>query len=470
MPTVQPTKPRDVITVIARGWKLMVGCAVAFGLIALAACMMQEPKYEATATLFVTSSGRSDTPSVPYENVMGSAMVVGSYARLAYSDAVLKPALKTAGLDMTVDRARSALRTQIIPETIMFTVSAREHDPEVARRFADAVAQSIIDRVAALETPNGGGKPISRVTVVTPATINPHPVTPMTLINVALAMVGGLFVGVVLVLTRERLNNTVRDDQDIEKAVGTRLLGSIPHDGDLGHAEIVDFDGPQTAAAGAFRQLRTALSVAHSERSLVTILVTSPRDGEGKSTIALNAAAALAESGSSVVVVDTDFGNAAVAARTGNGAGPGLVDAIRTQIPPLQRSVIDGLNVIGTGSPNGDDPADLLASESCGTFFKHLAGSFDYVIVDSPALLDGPVAETVARWADGVLLVARRGGSKISDCDGSITRLADLGTELVGVVLNDVRSPQSSQRTFRSRRLIRSPHAQWVQWRATTHH
>lgn len=442
MPTVRLTAPRDAVNVLVRGWKLIAACAVAFGLLALGVSVAQEPKYEASATLYVSASGRKDTPSVPYENVMGAGLIVGSYAKLAYVDAVLGPALKAAGLDMTMDQAKTALRTQIIPETVMFTVGARDHDREVARRFADAVARSIIDRVAALETPNGGGSPISRLTVVTPATVNPHPVSPMTLINVVLAIVGGLLAGVALILTRERLNNTIRDDQDIEKAVGTRLLGRIPHDGDLSHAEIVDFDGPQTAAAGAFRQLRTALTVAHSERSLVTILVTSPRDGEGKSTVALNTAAALAESGSSVVVVDTDFGNAAVAARTGNGTGPGLVDAIRTQIPPLQRSVIDGMNVIGTGSPNGDDPADLLASESCGTFFRNLAGSFDYVIVDSPALLDSPVAETVARWADGVLLVARRGGSKISDCDGSITRLADLGTELVGVVLNDVRLPK----------------------------
>jgi polysaccharide biosynthesis transport protein len=95
-----------------------------------------------------------------------------------------------------------------------------------------------------------------------------------------------------------------------------------------------------------------------------------------------------------------------VARRTGNGEVPGLADAIHSQVPPLQLSAmaIDGLKLIGAGRMRDHDPADLLASSACGTFF-----------VDSPSLFDGPEAEAAARWADGVLLVTRRGGSKISD-------------------------------------------------------
>jgi polysaccharide biosynthesis transport protein len=110
-------------------------------------------------------------------------------------------------------------------------------------------------------------------------------------LDVVLATIGGLLVGVAAALTRERLNNTVRDEQDIEKVVGARPLGRIPHDETLGAARTIDFGASRTTAAGAFRHLRTALSVAHSERSHATILVTSPRECEGKSTVALNLAA-----------------------------------------------------------------------------------------------------------------------------------------------------------------------------------
>src|SRR6202048_5629747 len=117
MPTVSHIATRDVITVLIRGWKLIVGCAVAFGLIALTFCLLQKPVYQAPVTLFVTSVGNGQGPSGPYENAMGSSMLVGSYAKLAYSDTVLVPAVKAAGLTMTLDQAMTALSTPIAPET-----------------------------------------------------------------------------------------------------------------------------------------------------------------------------------------------------------------------------------------------------------------------------------------------------------------------------------------------------------------
>jgi capsular exopolysaccharide synthesis family protein len=437
-----------VITVVIRGWKIIVACAVAFGLIALILCLLQKPVYEATVTLYVTSGTNGQGPASPYEELMGAAGRTTSYAKLTYSDAVLAGAVKTSGVKMTVDQARNAVSSQIVPESEMFTVSARDQNREVAQRFASAVADSLSNTIADLEVPNGGSEPTTRLTIVTPATLNPEPVSPTTLMNVTLSTLGGLLAGVAAALTRERLNNTVRDERDIEKVVGVRPLGHIPHDKTLGAALTIDFGGPGTAAAGAFRHLRTALSVAHSERSPATFLVTSPREGEGKSTVALNLAAAFAESGSTVVLVDADLGNPALARRMGNGQVPGLADVIHSQVAPLQLSAmaIDGLKVIGAGRMRDNDPAGLLASSACGKFFKQLAKSFDYVIVDCPSLLGGPGAEAAACWADRVLLVARRGRSKLSDCHASVTQLSDIGAELVGVVLNDVRPPRGHKR------------------------
>ena len=447
MPTVSHIATRDVITVLIRGWKLIVGCAVAFGLIALTFCLLQKPVYQATVTLFVTSVGNGQGPSGPYENAMGSSMLVGSYAKLAYSDTVLVPAVKAAGLNMTLDQAKNAISTQIVPETVMFTVSAKDQDPGVAQRFSNEISHSMIDGVAALTKPNGDGPPISKLTIVTPATLNPEPASPTTSMNVTLATFGGLLAGVAAALTRERLNNTVRDERDIEKVVSARPLGSIPHDKTLRAGLTIDFGVP-AIAAGAFRHLSNALSVAYSDRSPATILVTSPREGEGKSTVALNLAAAFAGSGRTVVLVDADLGNPVAARRTGNGEVPGLADVIHSEVAPLPLSAmaLDSLKVIGAGRMPDKDPAGLLASSACGKFFKQLSETFEYVIVDSPSLLDGTKAEAVACWADGVLLVAGRGKSKLSDCYASVTQLSDIGAELVGVVLNDVGPPTIHER------------------------
>ena len=456
MPTVSHAATRDVIAVLIRGWKLIVGCAVAFGLIALTFCLLQKPVYQATVTLFVTSVGNAQGPTGPYENAMGSSMLVGSYAKLAYSDTVLVPAVKAAGLNMTLGQAKSAISTQIIPETVMFTVSAKDRDPDVAKRFSNDVSRSMIDGVAALTKPSGDGPPISKLTIVTPATLNPEPASPTTMMNVTMAAFGGLLAGMAAALGRERLNNKVRDERDIQKVASLRPLGHIPHDKTLRAGLTMDFGVP-AIAAGAFRHLSTALSVACSDRSPATILVTSPREGEGKSTVALNLAAAFAASGKTVVLVDADIGNPVPARRAGHGEAPGLADVIHSDVAPLQLSAMamDSLKVIGAGRMRDKDPADLLASSACGKYFKQLTETFDYVIVDSPSLLDGPEAEAVARWADGVLLVTRRGKSKLSDCYASVTQLSDVGAEVVGVVLNDVSPPKERPSPPRAIGLVR---------------
>ena len=73
MPTVSHTATRDVTTVLIRGWKLIVGCAVAVGLIGLTLCLLQKPVYEATVTIYMTSVGSSQGASAPYEDAMGSS-------------------------------------------------------------------------------------------------------------------------------------------------------------------------------------------------------------------------------------------------------------------------------------------------------------------------------------------------------------------------------------------------------------
>jgi polysaccharide biosynthesis transport protein len=457
MQTVKRTSTRDAITVLTRSWILILGFAVAFGLIALLLCLLKKPVYEATAPMYVTS-GTNQRPSSAYEDAMGSQTRVNSWVRLVDSDAVLAPAVKAAGLDMTVDEARMSVRAQTTPETALITVSAKNENPDVARRLANAVAESMVDKVAELEVPTGGGRQTSRLTALNSATVNPIPVSPTTSINVGLAVIGGLFVGVVTALARERFNDTVRDEQDVDGLVDARPIARVPHDRVLSESRIIDFRGPGTPAAAAFRHLRNGLSAKHSDRPLVKILVTSPRAGEGKSTIALNIAAALSEGGNSVVVIDADLDEPVVATRTESSEAPGLADAIHSRTPIseiLQVAAFDGLSVVSAGRMGDNNSADLLVSAACGNILEQLAESFDYAIIDASSFLDAPDTEAMARWVDGVLLVGQPGRSKISDVNDCVARLSDVRAEVVGVVLNDSRFPGRHARSKdRSRRAV----------------
>ena len=152
MLTVPHAATRDAMSVLIRGWKLIAGFAVPFGLIALLMCSLQKPVYEASATLYVTSGGDTSRVAASYDGIMGAAGRVASYSKLIDSDRVLARAVKAAGLNMTVAQAKNVVQAEVVPQSILIKVSAKDQNPEVAQRFANALAQSMIDTIAALDS------------------------------------------------------------------------------------------------------------------------------------------------------------------------------------------------------------------------------------------------------------------------------------------------------------------------------
>ena len=228
---VQPAAPgaRGFFPTIIRAWALILIVAIAFGLAALGYLWWRDPVYRATATLYVTS-GSDPNPS-SWDTVRGAKERAPTYASLAYTDAVIAPAVEAAGLNMPVDVARAAIQVEINSQITMMTVSATDADPLIAQRLAGGVADSLADAVATLEVPGGGGVPVARLTVVNTATVEENLFFPKPWITVLVASGVGLIVGLLLALIWERLNNRARDERDAEVALDSRTLATIPAEG-----------------------------------------------------------------------------------------------------------------------------------------------------------------------------------------------------------------------------------------------
>ena len=319
----------------------------------------------------------------------------------------------------------------------MMTVSATDADPLIAQRLANGVADSLADAVATLEVPGGGGVPVTRLTVVNTATVEDNLFFPRPVITVVLAFGVGLIVGVLLALILERLNNRARDERDAEVALDTRTLATVPAGGVAGG--VVDFDSGNSDAASAFRVLRTALTPATHESAVRKLLVTSARSGDGKTTVAINLATALARASNSVVLVDANLTNPAVNSRTGADADKGLADVlggralIDDALMPARNATFA---VLAAGSTSADNSADLLSSRAFDELLDELANRFEYVIIDSASLLDGPDGAPSVSTADGVLMIVGR-KSKLSDLRKVRERLDELRARLVGLVFCD---------------------------------
>ena len=205
-------------------------------------------------------------------------------------------------------------------------------------------------------------------------------------------------------------------------------------------AALVAYTDPRSAAAEAYRALRTNIQFASPDKPLRTLLATSTSPEDGKSTTLANLAITLAETGARTVLVDADLRRPAQHALFGltNDVGLTSVMLSRTAEPyiPVQATAVQNLGVLTSG-PLPPNPAELLASQRMRDFLTRLAGLADYVLFDTPPIIAVTDAAILAPRVDGVLIVVRAGKTKRDLAIKAKRLLAQVNAPVVGVILND---------------------------------
>jgi capsular exopolysaccharide synthesis family protein len=297
----------------------------------------------------------------------------------------------------------------------------------------------------------------SNVRVVDPAEVPKEPSSPRTKLNLLLATLLGLVTGVGFAFLLDHLDNTVRNEQDIERhAPGLALLGYVPlyeplravdprreEGGDGANpVALASHLEPRSGVAESFRNLRTSLLLAAAERPPRRILVTSCEPNDGKSTVALNLAIVLAQMGRRVALVDGDLRRPRVHRVLGLENGAGLTTYLTGNAEfdeLLRESAIANLWAVPSG-PIPPNPAELLDSARLDLFLSRLEveAGFDHVLFDSPPVLQVADAVILSSRMEATVLVVRAGVTSRTALLQGVARLRQARARLAGAVLNAV--------------------------------
>ncbi len=278
---------------------------------------------------------------------------------------------------------------------------------------------------------------IGPVQVVNTAAVPESPVTPKPLRNTVLALVVGLIFGLGIVWVVETLDTSIKTGEDLAEITGAPVLGIVPLQREDIAGGVVLNRTASTPVAESFRGIRNSLDFINFEHSIKTLLVTSAAPGEGKSTVAANLAEGLARAGRRVVLVSVDFHRPKSAAYLGVGEALGLSHVLSGQYSLeacLQPTGEGGPVVLASGKvpPN---PSELLGSERMGALIKQLEARADWVVLDGPPVLAVADTTAVAKWSDGVLVVARANKTAKDQLQRAVQMLAGVGAKIVGSVL-----------------------------------
>ena len=376
-----------------------------------------------------------------HANARQAARIANTYAReyVRFRRTQTLDDLVTAGEEL---QARIAtLQTQI--DDLDRRIATDSNREQLRPRYVQLVTQQgvLAQKLNELQVDaalrDGGAE------IVKAADLPRSPASPKPVQNAVFGLLLGGLVGLAAATVRDRLDDSVKTKDELDDLVPTvPVLGVIPTidaEERAGVAFVESLREGVSAAAEAYRSLRTSVQLLGVESPLVTIQITSPMAGEGKTNTLANLGTVFAQTGQRIVLVDLDLRRPRVheVFHVPNKVG-------FTSVFLGEASIDDALvPVRGAGAmfvlPSGPipaNPSEVLAARRTSEMIFALRQRFDVVLVDSAPVLPVTDATVLAAWVDATMLVVNAGQTTKKQVTDSVDRLRQVNASLVGTVLN----------------------------------
>jgi polysaccharide biosynthesis transport protein len=272
------------------------------------------------------------------------------------------------------------------------------------------------------------------------------PVAPNLRLNVAIATILSLVIGLGLVFLVVFLDRSIKSANDVQQTTSAPILGIIPllaDDAVAGDDAVRDLyvhREPVSPIAECCRALRTNIVFSSADRQIKTLVVSSANPREGKTTSVIYLGTTMAQSGQRVLLVDTDMRRPRLHVSMGVSREVGLSNLIvgdHDYDQVIKKTEIPNLDLLPCG-PLPPNPAELLMTHRFETVLAELAKRYDRVILDSPPLQVVTDAVVLSTHTDAMIFVVHAGKTLREDLKRSERSIRAVGSKIFGVVVNAI--------------------------------
>ena len=414
----------DVIPAVRRWWWLLaIGAGVA-ALMGFLVANRLPATYEAEARLLVGPlSGDRDV-------LEAAGAQARTYAALATTKPVLGATARSIGLGASANIRGKIHDVTASDVTRLISIRVRDGNSEQAAAIANALAQTLV-RGASTVTPEG------KLRIVDRASPPRSSVGPSTALIVPLTALVGLLGALGIAVLVDSLTTVVRTEEDLSASAPVAVLGSV--DGGrrrvLDRALVVEAE-PRSAAAASYRMLATKIELSNGERPLRSLVVLDAHGGRSSGRLVANLAAALAEDGTRVVVIDGDErgGVMELFQREGKASTEMVQRARPLRIGQLtfDRFRLRGPRLIVIQPRK---PSEPLHPQQAAETIEHLLTGADLVVLTAPPVDSSASSMVWAHAADATLLVAERDHTKREHLSPAVNSLRVAEANVIGAVL-----------------------------------
>jgi succinoglycan biosynthesis transport protein ExoP len=429
----------EYLDILRRRWLGVLIIALAAVTLASAVTFAMPKKYTATTRLFIAvAGGQSATDLAQGSNFAEKQM--SSYAEVATSPRVLGPVIKQLGLQATPKELSESVEATVPVNTVILEISATDLNPTRAAQIANAVGRELATAASELSPAKEDGTKAVMATTIALAEVPDKASSPKIVQNLGIGLILGLLLGLGVAVLRHLLDTKIRSEDDVRSLIDSPILGVVAYDAEVSAHPMILRDQPLAAASEAIRRLRTNLQFIDVANRPKSIVISSSIPGEGKSTIALNLAVSLADTGTRVILVDADLRRPSIAEYVGIEGGVGLTTVLigRAEVEDVVQPLgTTGLDLLPAGQvpPN---PSELLGSMAMADLLERLSVSYDMVLLDSPPLLPVTDAVVLSNLAGGALVVVGADRIHRPQLQQSLDSLETAGAHLFGIVMNKI--------------------------------
>jgi succinoglycan biosynthesis transport protein ExoP len=440
------------LAVIIRYWALVVSAVVLGALAGYGLSALATPVYTSSARLYFAINVGNTGNDLNQGSTYAQAQML-SFAQLAESAVVLEPVIRRLGLGVTPDQLADAITVSTPENTVILEVVASDGDPERAAAIANEVSRSLSSAVDDFAPKTLEGETTVELTSITSATASASPSSPNTRNNVVAGTLVGLLLAIGAIVVRRLFDTRIRSGAMIEGLQVAPHLGTIDFDRESKSGQALLRRASASPAAENYRRVRTNLAQAIAgsggSSSGLSLVVTSPGAGDGKSTVAMNLALALAEGGQRVILVDADFRNPSLARYTGLDGESGLSTVVAgdADLESVVQHWEPGELDVLTAGPVPKNSSELLTAPTMARLHKRLERDYSFVVFDSPDVGLASDPASLGRLADGVIVVAAYGRTRTPQLAATLDTLDRAGTRVVGIVLNHTRPSRLGERS-----------------------
>ena len=421
----------DYLRLLVRGWVLIVICCL-LGLAVGGAYLATQPVlYTASASTFVSTSSAADV-AVAASGTAFAQSTAANLSNIADSPYVLNNVRRALRVTTSAEELADDVDAQVLPNSSIIQVNASTTSPELCSALANAVVVELSAAAERLNPNVGNASSIARTTTIRRAVTPTSPSSPAVVFDLGVGLLAGFALAVVLILLRQSIDQRVRSAEQVARVSRGPVIGTIPLVPPASEGRPVVLD---PARISGFRAIRSEILEGAAQNKVV--VVSGTMRSESTAAIATSIGASVANARLSTLVVDAVTTSAPAAPIFEAPTEPGLTEALDRSMlldRVLVPGPVDGLWYLPPGRPSGQRE-DLIASYDMTDLLEAIISKFNVVIINTDAVEDSPIARTLGRQAEGVVLVSELNRTSVPEVRRSTESLERGGVRLIGTIL-----------------------------------